>query len=123
MVKQNNHLNKSLLATGFPYYDFELMPKYLNTLQQFLKQSQGMRRMGSAAVDLAYVSCGRFDGFFEYGLNPWDVAAGVLLVQEAGGKVTTFNGDDDAIFGRQIIAASQLIYPEFFSVIKQGFEL
>lgn len=123
MVKQNPELGKALLATGFPYYDFDLMQKYLNALQHFLKESQGMRRMGSAAVDLAYVACGRFDGFFEYGLSPWDVAGGIVLVQEAGGKTSTFNGGDDAIFGKEIVAASSAIYGHFLSVIKNGFQI
>lgn len=121
-VKQNNELSKSLLATGFPYYDFDLMQRYLNTLQEFLRITRGMRRMGSAAVDLAYVACGRFDGFFEYGLSPWDVAGGMVLVQEAGGKVSTFSGTDDAIFGKEIVAASSQIFDHFYAVIHKGFK-
>jgi myo-inositol-1(or 4)-monophosphatase len=121
-VKQNNELSKSLMATGFPYYDFELMQRYLNTLQEFLRTTQGMRRMGSAAVDLAYVACGRFDGFFEYGLSPWDVAGGIVLVKEAGGKISTFSGTDDAIFGKEIIASSMQIYDSFYDVINKGFK-
>lgn len=120
-VKQNDELRNSLLATGFPYYDFEHMQNYLNTLQEFLRTTRGMRRMGSAAVDLAYVACGRFDGFFEYGLSPWDVAAGVLLVQEAGGSVSTFSGVGNPIFDREVVAASTAIYPAFSAVIKEGF--
>lgn len=120
-VKQNDELRNSLLATGFPYYDFEHMQNYLNTLQEFLRTTRGMRRMGSAAVDLAYVACGRFDGFFEYGLSPWDVAAGVLLVQEAGGSVSTFSGAGNPIFDREVVAASTAIYPAFSAVIKEGF--
>jgi len=121
-VKQNNELSKSLLATGFPYYDFDLMQRYLNTLQEFLRITRGMRRMGSAAVDLAYVACGRFDGFFEYGLSPWDVAGGIVLVQEAGGKVSTFSGTDDAIFGKEIVAASGQIFNDFYAIIHKGFK-
>ncbi len=121
-VKQNNELSKSLLATGFPYYDFDLMQRYLNTLQEFLRTTRGMRRMGSAAVDLAYVACGRFDGFFEYGLSPWDVAGGIVLVQEAGGKISTFSGTDDAIFGKEIVAASSQIFDDFYAVINKGFK-
>jgi myo-inositol-1(or 4)-monophosphatase len=120
-VKQNPLLESALLATGFPYYDFDLIGLYLNTLQEILKTTRGMRRMGSAAVDLAYVACGRFDGFFEYGLNPWDVAGGILLVTEAGGKATMFDGSDDAIFGREIIASSTAIYPSFSEVVRRGF--
>lgn len=121
-VKQNNELSKSLLATGFPYYDFDLMQRYLNTLQAFLRTTRGMRRMGSAAVDLAYVACGRFDGFFEFGLSPWDVAGGIVLVREAGGKISTFSGTDDAIFGKEIVAASSQIYDDFYAVIHKGFK-
>ena len=121
-VKQNNELSKALMATGFPYYDFEFIQRYLNTLQEFLRTTQGMRRMGSAAVDLAYVACGRFDGFFEYGLSPWDVAGGIVLVKEAGGKISTFSGTDDVIFGKEIIASSTQIYGSFYDVINKGFK-
>lgn len=120
-VKQNDKLSESLLATGFPYYDFEFMQQYMDTLQSFLRITRGMRRMGSAAVDLAYVACGRFDGFFEYGLSPWDVAAGIAIVREAGGEVSTFSGNGSPIFDQEIVAASQAIYPSFSAVIKKGF--
>ena len=120
-VSDNNDLSKSLLATGFPYYDFDLMQKYLNTLHAFMKNSHGMRRMGSAAVDLAYVACGRFDGFFEYGLHAWDVAGGAFIVQQAGGKISDFKGGDDYVFGKEIIAASKNIYSPFMHVINENF--
>ncbi len=120
-VKSNTELSKSLLATGFPYYDYEMMQQYLNALQELLKGTQGMRRMGSAAVDLAYVACGRFDGFFEYGLSPWDVAGGSFIVQQAGGKISDFGGGDDYIFGKEIIASSAGIYEDFSGVIKAHF--
>lgn len=118
-VKQNTELSKSLLATGFPYYDFGGMQGYLNTLQYFMQHTQGMRRMGSAAVDLAYVACGRFDGYFEYGLSPWDVAGGAFIVQQAGGTVTDFYGGDDYIFGRTIIGSSKALYTPFFDVVNK----
>lgn len=114
-------LKDALLATGFPYFDFELMDKYLDCLRHLLSHTRGMRRMGSAAIDLAYVAAGRFDGFFEYGLSPWDVAAGALIVQEAGGIVTDFNGESDFLFGKQIIAASSGIHPQLLKVIQQFF--
>jgi myo-inositol-1(or 4)-monophosphatase len=120
-VKQNTLLSRSLLATGFPYYDFDRMDAYLQTLHTLLKETQGMRRMGSAAVDLAYVACGRFDGFFEYGLSPWDVAGGACLVSEAGGKITDFSGSDNYLFGKEIIAASVAIMPALSGVIKSRF--
>jgi myo-inositol-1(or 4)-monophosphatase len=120
-VKQNPSLAKSLLATGFPYYDFDGMDAYLRALQHFMRHTQGMRRLGSAAVDLAYVACGRFDGYFEYGLSPWDVAGGTFIVQQAGGKVTDFKGGDNCIFGRSIVASSAALYPEFYEVINREF--
>lgn len=120
-VKENSELGKSLLATGFPYYDFKIMDQYLNTLKYLMTNTQGMRRMGSAAVDLAYTACGRFDGFFEYGLSPWDVAGGICLIQEAGGIVKDFNGGDDSIFGRTILGSSKALYPSFAKVIADNF--
>lgn len=104
-VSTANSLSESLLATGFPYYDFQLTDQYLAILKELMQKSHGLRRMGSAAVDLAYTACGRFEGFFEYNLKPWDVAAGTLIVQEAGGTVSDFKGGDDFIFGRELIAA------------------
>ncbi len=107
-VSPINRLSESLLATGFPYYDFGQMPVYLDILNDFMQNTHGLRRLGSAAVDLAYTACGRFEGFFEYNLNAWDVAAGILLVEEAGGIVTDFAGDHNALFGREIIAAGSV---------------
>lgn len=120
---QHARLEDSLLATGFPYYDFDIMIKYLDTLNVLMKSSHGMRRMGSAAVDLAYTACGRFDGFFEYGLNPWDVAGGAFIVQQAGGIVSDFAGKNDFLFGRTIIASSAGIYTMFQKIIAERFIL
>ena len=121
-VTTNTDLSQTLLATGFPYYDFNIMQKYLEALHVLMKTTHGMRRMGSAAVDLAYVACGRFDGFFEYGLSPWDVAGGAFIVQQAGGKITDFSGGDDFIFGKEIIAATPGIFDAFQEVIAEKFE-
>lgn len=120
-VRNNSLLSQSLLATGFPYYDYEAMEAYLQTLHRFMTGSRGMRRLGSAAVDLAYVACGRFDAFFEYGLSPWDVAGGACIVQQAGGWLSTFQGDEDFIFGKTIIASSTALYTEFYRVIDECF--
>jgi len=98
-------LSNGLLATGFPFHNFEKMEQYLGILHEFMRTTHGLRRMGSAAVDLAYVACGRFEGFFEYNLNPWDVAAGALLVEEAGGMVSDFSGENNYLFGREIVAS------------------
>jgi myo-inositol-1(or 4)-monophosphatase len=105
-VSKAQHLNESLFATGFPYYKFDNMDKYILVLESLMQKTHGLRRFGSAAIDLAYVACGYFDGFFEYNLNSWDMAAGVLLIQEAGGIVTDFEGDDNYLFGGNIIAGS-----------------
>ncbi|MFW6020254.1 MAG: inositol monophosphatase family protein [Bacteroidales bacterium] len=111
-VNNTGTLNNSLLATGFPYYDYSRLKPYLNFFTHLLENTTGIRRLGSAAVDLAYVACGRFSGFYEYSLHAWDVAAGAFLVQQAGGKVCDFSGGDDYIFGAEIIATNQLIHKE-----------
>jgi myo-inositol-1(or 4)-monophosphatase len=118
-VSKKEPLSDALLATGFPYHDFSKMPQYMQLLQDCFQFTRGMRRFGSAATDLAYVACGRFEGFFEYGLNPWDVAAGILLVQEAGGSVTDFKGGDDFIFGKEILAASHTISDELYNLVNK----
>lgn len=116
-VSKISTLSHSLLATGFPYYDFGKMEIYLSLLNDFMQSSHGLRRLGSAAVDLAYVACGRFQGFFEYNLNSWDVAAGALLVREAGGELCDFSGGDKYLFGREIIAAPAPILSEMQKTI------
>jgi myo-inositol-1(or 4)-monophosphatase len=120
-VKTNADMGMSLLATGFPYYDYKQMDQYLNTLKYLMKNTQGMRRMGSAAIDLAYTACGRFDGFFEYGLSPWDVAGGICLIEEAGGIVTDFSGGSDCLFGKSIVGSSKALFPAFSAVLKDNF--
>ena len=116
VVSPTAKLSNSLLATGFPYHNFEKLETYLKLLQHFMKHTHGLRRMGSAAVDLAYVACGRFEGFFEYNLNPWDVAGGAFIVQEAGGFVIDFQGGGNYLFGRSIIA-SGAVKEELFHTI------
>jgi len=118
-VSQNKSITKSLIATGFPYYDYERLEPFLKTLEFFMKNSQGIRRLGSAATDLAYVACGRFDAFYEYSLKPWDVAAGILIVENAGGKTSDFSGTDTHIFNAEIIAANSYVYKEFLDVISE----
>ncbi len=121
-VSAIENLDKSLLATGFPYYTFDEMPAYLSTLENFMKNTHGLRRMGSAAIDLAYVAWGKFDGFFELNLSPWDVAAGVLLIEEAGGKVTAFTTEGDAVFGNTIAASNSLLHPAMLKTITTYFD-
>jgi myo-inositol-1(or 4)-monophosphatase len=111
----------SLMATGFPYYDYSRLDAYLRLFAYLMKNSHGVRRLGSAAADLAYVACGRYDGFYEYGLRPWDVAAGSLLVQNAGGRVSDFSGKENYIFGKEIIAMNGKNFEEFLEVMKREF--
>lgn len=113
------NLSSSLIATGFPYHNFDLIDRYLNSMKSLMEKTHGLRRMGSAAVDLCYVAAGRTEGFFEYNLNSYDVAAGALIVQEAGGTVTDFAGGDDFVFGRKIIASNGRIHPEFRAVLDE----
>lgn len=118
-VSDNAPLSNTLLATGFPYHNFSKLPQYMALLQDCFKHSRGMRRLGSAATDLAYVACGRFNGFFEHGLHPWDVAAGCLLVTEAGGKVTDFNGGNDYIFGDEIVCGADVIFNDLYTMVNK----
>lgn len=111
-------LDESLLATGFPYYHLEKKEVYLSIIQEFLDKTHGIRRLGSAAIDLAYVACGRLDGFFEYNLNPWDVAGGAFILQQAGGKVSDFRGDDNFMFGRELCGAGANLHAAMLEIIK-----
>lgn len=120
-VSEINSLSESLIATGFPYHNYDRMKSYMEVFDFCMHNTHGIRRLGSAAADLAYVACGRFEGFFEYGLNSWDVAGGSLIVKEAGGKVTDFSGENNFIFGQEIIATNSLITDEFLGTIKQKF--
>lgn len=109
----------SLIATGFPYTNFSLMDQFIESLHYFMKNSHGMRRLGSAAADLAYVACGRLDAFYEYDLKPWDVAAGALIIQEAGGKISDFSGGNNFLYGREIIASNHLVFDEFYEKVSR----
>jgi myo-inositol-1(or 4)-monophosphatase len=120
-VSQTDKLHDSLLATGFPYRDFSLMEPYLELFDDLMRNTRGIRRLGSAAVDLAYVACGRFEVFYEYGLHPWDVAAGALIVERAGGLVTDFNGGSDYLFGKRMVASNGLTHPEFMNKVNRYF--
>ncbi len=113
-------LADAFLATGFPY-DRRIAPdNNTQRLDHFLRRSQGVRRAGAACLDLAYVACGRFDGFWEFRLNPWDVGAGILLVREAGGRVTDFDGGPNCVSGEFVVASNGLIHDEMLRVIREG---
>lgn len=121
-VSQRNSLADSLLATGFPYYEFDKQAQYMKLLAELMQKTHGLRRIGSAAVDLAYVACGRFDAFFEYNLNSYDVAGGAYLVQQAGGKVMNFGGGGEFIERREILATNGLVDIEMLEAIQRHFE-
>lgn len=121
-VSNKNKLSDSLIATGFPYYDFSKTKKFLKSLDFFMRNSHGIRRFGSAATDLSYVACGRFDAFYEYSLNVWDVSAGAFIVERAGGKVSDFSKGQNFLFGREMVAANSLVYDEFADTIKEIFK-
>jgi myo-inositol-1(or 4)-monophosphatase len=118
-VSSVDNVSGSLIATGFPYDNFNRLGPFMKTLEYFFYNSHGVRRLGSAAIDLAYVACGRYDAFYEYNLKPWDVAAGAFLVQLAGGKVGDFKGGGNYLFGNEIIASNSKIFNEFQSVVDQ----
>ncbi len=112
----------ALIATGFPHRNFDGMDAYVSSLSYFFYRTRGLRRMGAAAIDLAYVACGRLDGFFELKLNPWDIAAGVLLVTEAGGRVGDFEGNQDFLFKSELLAGNPPVYEEMKEVLTRFFK-
>jgi len=112
-------IDNALFATGFPYYDYGKMEAYLEVFKYFMQHTSGLRRLGSAAVDLAYVACGRLEGFYEYGLKPWDVAAGAFIVKQAGGIVTDFGGGNNFIFGGELLATNPILYRQVQKVISE----
>jgi myo-inositol-1(or 4)-monophosphatase len=109
-------ISASLIAVGFPYSLQGKNEQYFSIIKSFTEKSHGLRRLGSAAVDLAYVACGRFEAYFEFNLKIWDIAAGILIVREAGGKVSDFKGRSNALYGSEILATGQ-IHEEMLSVI------
>ena len=121
-VSATQHLKDSLVATGFPYYDYAMLENYISLFKALMTDTRGIRRLGSAAIDLCYTACGKFDAFFEYSLSPWDVAAGALILQEAGGKITDFEGGTNWLYGKQILGCNQQIFEEIFDKIKRNFK-
>jgi myo-inositol-1(or 4)-monophosphatase len=109
-VSKAKLLQESLIATGFPSQKRHESPN-VHFYQEFTLRSHGVRRAGSAALDLAYVACGRLDGYWEFQLNPWDTSAGYLLIEEAGGRITHFDGSKFTLDSREILASNGLIHP------------
>lgn len=117
-VSDNDDLRKSVLVTGFPYNVSENPDFAYERFAAFLKVARAIRRLGSAALDMCYVAEGVFDGFWEVSLNPWDMAAGKLLIEEAGGLVTNFNGEQINIFSRQLLATNKNVHKEMMSILE-----
>ena len=116
-VSKRTRLQECLIATGFPFRPGDNLQQYLQVMGDVMSRTAGIRRPGAAALDLAYVAAGFSDGFFETGLSPWDVAAGSLLVQEAGGLVGNFSGESDFLEQRECLAANPRIYAQLVSVV------
>ena len=117
-VSQQKSLQHALLGTGFPYRDDQDLENYLNTFSAFIAKTAGVRRPGAAALDLAYVAAGRLDGFWEMGLHPWDVAAGGLLIREAGGLIGDLDGGESWLQTGNVVAANPKIFHAMLQTIK-----
>lgn len=117
-VSAQDQLQHSLVAMGFPYDKRGKQPMYLDILGRINMETRGIRRLGAAAIDMAYVACGRVDAFYEYGLNPWDVAAGALIVSEAGGTVSDYRDGDDYLFGETILCDNTRLHDGMLDFFK-----
>jgi len=118
-VSKKSDFKTACLVTGFPYKWPNNAEHPIKVFERFILQGLPVRRLGSAAIDLCWVACGRFDGFWEYNLSSWDIAAGYLIVQEAGGKVTNFDGDPYNVFDKETLATNGLIHDEMLRLIKK----
>lgn len=118
-VSSVSSLDRSLMLTGFPYDRRQRSEFYLRFYRAFMIRTQGVRRSGSASLDLCYVAAGRVDGFWEWQLHPWDTAAGALMVEEAGGKMSDFSGDSFDLFGEQTLASNGLLHQEAIAVLQE----
>ena len=117
-VSRRVHLRDCLIGTGFPFRDGSYLDTYLAMMKTMITQTAGLRRPGAAALDLAYVAAGFYDGFFEIGLNAWDVAAGSLLIQESGGLIGDFSGEGDFLYGGQVIAANAKVFAQMVAAMR-----
>lgn len=117
-VSRRLALKDALVATGFPYNDFGHVDAYLGTLRDLMQKCAGVRRFGAAALDLAYVACGQYDAFWEFHLKPWDIAAGGLLVLEAGGLITDHHGEEDFLATGNVLAATPKVFHQTLQVLE-----
>ncbi len=118
-VSRAKEHNEALVATGFPYTNFSQIDNYLKSFMFFMEKTHGVRRLGSAAMDLAYVACGRFEAFWEYGLHPWDIAAGAFIIQQAGGKLCDFNLGEDYLFSGNVVASNGNYFNNFSEIVNK----
>lgn len=118
LADSKRSLSQVLIATGFPYTDFSTMAQYMAVFEQFLPRCRGVRRLGSAAIDLAMTAEGVFGGFFEWGLHPWDIAGGAVIAGEAGCLITDFKGKKEWLHGSQILVAPERIHGEMLSLFE-----
>jgi len=118
-VSKKDNFEKACLVTGFPYAWPDNKEHPILVFERFVKQGLPVRRLGSAAIDLCWVACGRFDGFWEYNLNAWDVAAGYLIVEEAGGRITNFQGEPYSVFDKETLATNNLIHEDMLHLIRK----
>ena len=118
-VTDRRRMDEALVATGFPVRDPSRMETFMPTFEQLLLQVRGIRRAGAASLDLAYVASGRLDGYWEFGLQPWDIAAGALLVQEAGGLAGEIYGREDVLDTGHVLAATPRLYKQLQAVLTQ----
>lgn len=121
-VSKRKELAGALLGTGFPFGDSQRLEMFINTFRLIFPMTAGIRRAGAASLDLAYVACGRLDGFWEFGLKEWDMAAGALLIQEAGGIVTSTKNDNSYMKSGNILTANSNLHEELVKIIKSGLE-
>lgn len=119
--REPESLDECLIATGFPFRELSRLDRYLVAFERFVRGTSGIRRAGSASLDLAFTACGRYDGFWEIGLSPWDIAAGALLVREAGGIVTDVRGGDSFLTEGSITAGGKRLHPAMLEITREAF--
>lgn len=121
-VSATKELSRSLIGTGFPYVEAGLHEKYVALFGELQRSTRGIRRPGSAATDMAWTACGRFDAFYEYGLAPWDVAAGIILITEAGGLCTDFSNENEVIGKKELVCGTPAVHATLLTVIQKHFQ-